>query len=537
MFSKQFFGKLTWQILLLIVGMHLIAIVVRGSGFELPVLIGISLITLFVSKESLSTGLLLAFTEIFVGGHGHLIEASILGFSVSIRIVIFSAVMLAWLYLLLTKKLTIKFDSFRDTPWLILLVAIVLGTGVGFLKNDFSKAFDDMNGYLTIFYLLPVISINWNQLKKRELLQVFTGSTVWLVIFTLLLSYLFTHLDGKILSHIYTFVRDSRLAEVTLQTVANNNGEVTNHLGAQLLGGSGYWYRIFMQSQIFVVIALSVLFSSMMIMWRNQKLPDLVSILVIGTVSTTLLSMSRSFILGLGSALFIIWCLAFFEGKRPIFNIGKRLFKAIGLGLLGFGLALFTVIFPFPAQPNIQDAVFYSTSSDTNREVAVSSRWSLLTPMMTDIWQAPIVGNGFGHEVTYTSDDPRVRSAYEGGVVTTYRFEWGYQDLWLKMGILGLIAFAWYFAVMMVGVRFTMNNHGHSWLVLGLGGGLVILFISNIFSPYLNHPIGFAYMIFVVPFIDFKGMEKKRLMSKKTQIAQVRNVVKMSPVLGSKIEG
>ena len=201
------------------------------------------------------------------------------------------------------------------------------------------------------------------------------------------------------------------------------------------------------------------------------------------------------------------------------------------LSVLGFGLAVATVIFPFPAQPSIQDAAFYSTSADTDREVAVSSRWSLLGPMMDDIWTSPVLGSGFGHEVTYTSDDPRIRSVYEDGVVTTYRFEWGYQDLWLKLGLLGLIAFAWYAVVMVIGTKFTMKNHGHGWLVLGLGGGLIALFISNIFSPYLNHPIGLAYMIFVVPFIDFAGMEKKRLANQTNIISIKKRVPEMSPAM------
>ena len=303
MFRKQFFGKLTWQVALIIAVVHILAIAVRGSGLELPTLAIMGLFAFVVAWKSLPHGIMLAFTEIFVGGHGHLIESSLFGFSVSIRIVIFASVMLAWFGLFVTKKVSFKFNTFRDVPWLLLLSAIALGTVIGFTQNEFGKAFDDMNGYLTILYLLPVISITWNQKLKRELLQVLSASVVWLVFFTLLLSFLFAHLDGKTLSHVYTFVRDSRLAEITLQTVSNDNGEVTSSLGAKLIGSDGYWYRIFMQSQLFVVVALSVLFSSMMIMWRNQKLPDLVAISSIGAVATTLLSMSRSFFLGLAGAL------------------------------------------------------------------------------------------------------------------------------------------------------------------------------------------------------------------------------------------
>jgi len=52
-------------------------------------------------------------------------------------------------------------------------------------------------------------------------------------------------------------------------------------------------------------------------------------------------------------------------------------------------------------------------------------------------------------------------------------------------------------------IRYSVRQHGHAWLPVALGAGLVVLYITNIFTPYLNHPIGLGFMLFVLPFLDF----------------------------------
>ena len=125
--------------------------------------------------------------------------------------------------------------------------------------------------------------------------------------------------------------------------------------------------------------------------------------------------------------------------------------------------------------------------------------------MLEEIWQAPIIGSGFGETVTFISDDPRLRAVNPSGEVTTYRFEWGYHDLWLKMGILGLLGFGWLLVtVVSVSLKSALRRDQHFWIVVGLASGVVMFYATHIFSPYLNHPIGLGFLIFVLPFLPWK---------------------------------
>ncbi|MBU1126611.1 O-antigen ligase family protein [Patescibacteria group bacterium] len=509
-FTKQFIGPWTWRVIIGALVIHILAFFFRETVVELPLLLLFGLATVIISYRSLPTGLLIAFTELFTGGHGHLLDSDIFGLSVSLRMIIFAAVMLIWFIKVMKKDISLSFIALRDAPWLLIFVAVVVGTLVGFLRNDFGLVFDDMNGYMTIAYLLPIISINWNQSDRRDLLQVLFGSAAWLTGFTLLLSYLFTHLDGKTLHVLYAFVRDSRLAEITIQVISGESSGYLNSAALQILGDGGYFYRIFMQSQFFVMIAFLVVATAMFFIWRNQRMPNLAWLSLGLFLSAIFLSMSRSFLLSLGVVCLAIFILAFFFGKRPLVNISKRSVNAVIIGGLSLLVSILTVVFPLPNNPDITDAAFYSTSEDNDRDLAISSRWSLLGPMMDMIYERPVLGSGFGTEVTYVTDDPRIRDLIPDGILTTYRFEWGYQDIWLKMGILGLAAFAFYVVSLFWGIRYTAKQHGHAWIVVGLGLGVMALYITHIFSPYLNHPIGLAYMLFIIPFIDWEGMIKPR---------------------------
>ena len=522
LFRKQFTGKLTWYFLAGITIAHIIAIFARDTTFALPVLVILGIATFILTLKSLPQGLFVAFAEIFVGGHGHLIEVEVFGFSMSLRMVIFASVMLAWLILFIKKDAELRILALREMPWLILIAALIIGTVVGFINNDPAKVFDDMNGYLAIGYLLPILSIRWTSSTKRDLLQVLFAGAVWLVFFTLLLSFLFNHLDGKTLSHVYTFVRDARLAEITLQT-ASDTSELS-------ILQNQYWYRIFMQSQLFVVTMILLIFSAMVMMWRNQRLPGLpaASFALLG--STLILSMSRSFAFGLIAAGLLLIIVAFFQGKKPVSNVIKRLILSIVLGTIALLIAVGSALIPIPAKPDISDASFYRTSTDIDRELSISSRWQLLPAMMEQIQRSPIIGSGFGTEVTFISDDPRVRAINPSGEWTTYRFEWGYQDIWLKTGVLGLIAFGWYAILIFIAVRFTMKRHGNAWLSAGLGAGVLALFIINIFTPFLNHPIGIISMLFVLPFLDFEGLTKK-FQESRAKARRFSAVKEMSPAM------
>jgi hypothetical protein len=114
--------------------------------------------------------------------------------------------------------------------------------------------------------------------------------------------------------------------------------------------------------------------------------------------------------------------------------------------------------------------------------------------MWQKIQQAPILGNGFGASVTFTTDDPRARAIYTDGTWTTTSMEWGWLEIWMKMGILGPIGFlVLFFAFVRSALLYRAIEH--TWMGTWILASLVFLFATHFFSPYLNHPIGLGTIL------------------------------------------
>ena len=184
----------------------------------------------------------------------------------------------------------------------------------------------------------------------------------------------------------------------------------------------------------------------------------------------------------------------------------KKLIGSAGLGassgLIGAVILVLIILFPLPYRMSSAgelSSLFSSRAGDLG-DVAISSRWNLLPEMWQEVVVSPILGSGFGEEVTFKTDDPRARSISPDGTWTTHAFEWGWLDLWLKMGLLGPLAFLWLFYGLLRGLL-TQSNRP-AWLTVGLVSSLVMLYATHIFSPYLNHPIGLGFILLVVPFLE-----------------------------------
>jgi len=456
---------------------------------------------MWIAHKSLFTGLLIACAEIFIGGHGHLISAPILGFPLSLRITIFLAIMVVWMIHILRKKMHLSYKHLPLYPWILLILALILGgiTGLAYGNNPLF-IFDDANGYLILGYALPFISIEWTEARRATLLRILTAAALWVSVGTLILSYIFTHSIESYARPLYTFIRDTRLAEITLQSVSNSEGIVTHPFAAYILGESGYWYRIFMQSQFFVIALTFFLITYTVLHTEKIRILSSTSLLIIFSIATIFLSQSRSFFVGLCIALTVISGFIFYLKRKEFITLIKQYIYLIGMSSIALLLVWISITLPIPTKPSVDTVLFSNTSIDTDRYAAVSSRWSLLSPMMIAIDNRPILGSGFGTVLTYKSDDPRIYDETGSTALTTYRFEWGYHDIWIKMGLIGLVAYGSYL-YMLFRASVTMWNHTPHWIILGFVGTTLTLFVTHIFSPYLNHPIGLIWLLSIIPFI------------------------------------
>ncbi|MEK7105616.1 MAG: O-antigen ligase family protein [Patescibacteria group bacterium] len=474
--KEQFFGKTFWLTMGALVATYVLTYFVQHTGVEPVALLVIALITLAATLHKLENGLFIAFAELIATSHGHLLNAG----PISIRMAIFGAVMLGWgVHILRGRRLNLGQPLLR--PYYLLLLAVVLGFLIGWQSNIHHDVIDDGNGYFYVLYIFPVLTVAWDALKRRTLVQVFASASTFISLLTLVILYLFTHTSEPTQRILYKFFRDARVAELT---------RVVDDI-----------FRIFLQAQFFDVVFVLILASAAFWFWRNRRDQNIIAGGIILTLSTLIISLSRSFWIGIiagGVALAV--CVMII--RRPSFKeIAVK--KLAGVVMVATSVALLWIVlaFPFPAGGNVSG--FGDLLSDRTLQgddVAITSRWKLLPAMTQSISESPILGKGFGTVVAFESDDPFVRERFPDGMWRTYAFEWGWLDTWLKMGMLGLIAILWLGIMTAKGLGRGFKGE-HGWLTIGFFAGLVALYATHTFSPYLNHPIGLGYLIFLTPFL------------------------------------
>lgn len=442
---------------------------------------------LILTFKKIEWGLFIAAAELFSTSHGHLFSFEVSGFEVGLRVIIFLAVLLAWgAKFIVNNELRHRFHQRLTVfgwPWFLLGLGVAVGLLVGFVNNDPVNVFKDANAYGFILYLLPVLSVEWDAVRRRQLLQVMIGAAAVVAVVTFFLLYLFTHFDEPVQRAVYTYVRDARLAELT-----------------RLPGGV---FRIFLQSQFSVLFIFLMLLAGFCSLPRSFHGRGLIFGALVVSLAVLIISLSRSFWIGAIPGGLLILAISF----RPALLSWRVFWQRLLVAFSAFfaALALLITVINFPLPPPADTSGFSQLLREralAADDAAISSRWKLLPEMTRTLSSSPILGLGFGTEISFESDDPRVRAISPDGRWRTYSFEWGWLDAWLKMGLIGPLA------LLLIGffsARGLINQWSkeNGWLAVGFFASLVALYVIHVFSPYLNHPIGLGFLIFLIPFLEF----------------------------------
>ncbi len=463
----------------LLAGVGVLAVVEAVSFFTvfhprvntgLCVMLGIAMIVFSLKRPTLALTVLMV--EFLIGSKGALFYA--LGDErnnggVSIRIILFSAFFLGWLVDLLRSgrwKVVVRQVAVR---WEYLLLAALLGLALlnGILRhNGFVLA--DANAWGLWLLLLPALDLIPRATKSElECLATWGASALlWVVVKTVILFYLFSHaFPVWLLEPIYQWVRRTGVGEITR--------------------AGGNIFRIFFQSHIYGLILLpgAVLAARV----KKARIPLLLVGFATLFLAQTLVSLSRSFFLGLAATGVLTLVFAWRDGGLKA--VGSGIGRWIAILMAAVGLLVVVCFFPLPRSSSSLLNAWQSRISANDD--ASASRWKLLPAMWEKIKEHPIVGSGFGATVTYTSRDPRVVQT-TGGTYTTYAFEWGWLEHWIKFGILGIPLLLFILGRIAWRIQqssLTLSQKRVVWLSLI---GLAIVHVS---TPYLNHPLGFAWLI------------------------------------------
>lgn len=456
--------------------------------FSLAILIAF---VYFVRKDWIYS-LYFLLVDIVVNPHGNLFDISWL--PISVRELIFLMVLSTLLRQSLISRKEVSVKSYPWWSW-ALLASVLFGFIYGFFVNGFSATFDDANSYayLLILVTLPFLSIKVTKLK--DMLGFFFGNLMFLSILTIFLSAFFSHAPGLTTDTWYSFFRDMRIAEITLLVASSSN--MPGFFGdfmRMFLGDANFFYRVFIPSQILIFLPLAYYFIDLL----KSKTLNLASVFML-TVSASglLISLSRSYLI----AFILVIALALLYGPfRSLLISGyKKLVPAFAVLLFGIAIAVSSAsLFP-KVKPDLEQATFFETSAEQGRETAVTSRWTLLNELNNGIIRSFPFGAGMGANLVYKSDDPRLIEISDG-IYQTYRFEWGYHDIVFKTGVFGVISLLllalWIFRLI---VRDDLDIYKIPFLVLA-----GVMLITNVFSPYLNHPLGAICLMFLVLLDEFK---------------------------------
>ncbi|MFH1111643.1 MAG: hypothetical protein V1712_01065 [Patescibacteria group bacterium] len=446
-----------------------------------------------------SWAIILFFIELIIGSQGYLFFLNINQTPISIRLAWFIIIISVFLIRVIKNHDWLKFKTYLFYAWLLVILAFFWGAVNGYLRNDFGNWFLDLNGYLYLAIFLPLfIASNshsiWNKLKL-----VIYPALSYLAIKTLILVYLYTHFSVLSLSPIYSWIRNTGFGEITY--------------------AGGNFFRIFSQSHIFILAAAVAWLLFLIIKWQqmNFDFKKFVShynwLVLFGLLQLSVLfaSLSRSFWLA-GLVTLAIGFLAFtFINKL---NLKKILFCATGLlvviiasvGLL-FAITKFPI--PLPLKATAGDILLARVTSGAG-EAAGASRLQLLRPLVQEVRKYWLLGSGFGSTITYQSLDPRLTSSTAGGTgwYTTYAYEWGYLDTWLKIGLMGLLIYLFFWWLLFKNAFYYIVRNNQTlvpWLVLG---GALAVFLTNITTPYLNHPLGIGLLLILGFYLQFCLNEK-----------------------------
>ncbi len=466
---NKFFKSINWPLILagIFIFELLSFLAFFFSEINYFVIILIFIASLIASYRKLEWGLLLILIELIIGSHGHMFSLSIFGFSLSLRMVLWSSVMINYLIKVFKEKIKIQVPFFKYYLILAFFVVLALINAL-ILNNNLTYLYSDFNSWL---YFLLIFPISYVYLKTNDevlirLKSVFFLAVFYLAIKTLLIVFFFSH-DFSILPDMYRWLRDTRVAEITSLVNA--------------------WPRVFLQSQIYSAIAFFLL-----VFKRNFASSKNIFELFLSSLflSTIIISFSRTF--WLAFALVLIFSILFtFIKTKNWQKIKLWSSKFIIIILLSFSfiyIANNIWFFKSTSQFSLRDV--RDRASYQEDEAALASRWSLLPVLSQEIAKKPIFGHGFGKTLSYISSDPRALERDETGLYETYAFEWGYLDIWLKLGFFGLLAYL----ILLFSILIKSYRQRSLYFFTPI---ILFLMIVHFFTPYLNHPLGIAIILFI----------------------------------------
>jgi len=442
--KAKILNQQTYWLILAFFSIRLVSFLVRGSIFlQSFIVISALIILILLFKKNWHYALQFLLAEYLLGGVGHFFELA----NVSMRTLL--TIVFLILYFIQVLKNHQSLNIPRRFIYLLLTFFswLTITTIIGFYyHNPLVFIIQDLIPFIFILLIFPLKKFWETQANKIFLLRLVF---VWLLsgaIWSLLNFILFS--KGLVIIHYayYNWLRDFALAKITIS--------------------SPYFWRIIFPEQI-LLIPLIIIISTL---WLKYKHEIYLYLLIFSSLMLSL-NISRSYFLGLlfgllalkyknnWSAWLKICSINFliifilFTGINLLSSAGSN----TGLGILG--LKFGGIIAP-------------------QTEISSQNRMDLLKPISNTIKNSLIMGSGLGQSVVTQK-------------INTRQFDWGYLEMWVKWGLLGLFSFM---SVIFYLLRTTFVSIKKKPLALGLFGSLIALLVINVTTPALFHVLTIIYL-------------------------------------------
>jgi hypothetical protein len=445
----------------------------------------VSVLAIIMTIYKLEYGVMLIFAELIIGSLGKMFVLEIGGWDITIRMVLWLVVLLVWLAHSIRKRKILFFHSKLFKPYLGLGIIIAWGIVWALIQgNALALIFSDVNNYFYFALIFPIYHVLQSKEVLRHLAKVMLAAAAWVSIKTIVLFYIFSHELFSLQDKLYDWSRFTRLAEIT-------------NIDPTVLTS-----RIFMQSHIWLVFGVFVLLELLYKKLKLKQRATLETIILILSMSAIVMSFSRSFWLAGVVSILILFITLFVlkENLKQVASFGSIL---AGIIVVSIGLTIGVAALPI-AKGELSADLLKQRVARFSGESAVSSRYAQIRPLLESIQNHPMLGSGFGTQVTYASEDPRVLKNNADGLYTTTSFELGWLEIWLKIGLLGVFVYL-YLLWCIIKSGWQQARHlerstseverSRRYLILGGIIGLIAVILTHGVSPYLNHPLGIGVVM------------------------------------------
>lgn len=454
--------------LLILTGITAVSLVVFRMAQVETVVCSLIVVAVFaLALWRLEYGVLALLAEIMTSGNGHLLEIHAGAAVISLRMGLFGVVMLAWVIDIVRKQRVAALMRERAVHAILAMLVVILWglvNGVWIEHLPLASVLADGNNWLYFAALLPVFDLATRAHRAQWFSQVSSlvrAGVVFLCAKAWLIFVLTAGVGSAVATYLYHFVRQTS--------------------GGQIAPASYGMWRIYEWPQLILLPALVYLVAKLLVQVRVRAAQKWTVVALLVVVSTLVLTLFRSFWLG---AIAGLGCMALWYVRKQFGVVVKTKMIVVGLVIastlfiMGVGT---TLAWLHSGTPSIQKEIF------TTGEPGVQNRVAQAGPMWMQIKSAPILGSGFGTAITYESTDLR-----EQGRFTTAALELGWFDMWMEVGMVGVLVFIGFLVFIFRGAQL--------WVVCSV----IALVVVHLVSPFLNHPVGIAILalIFVYSMVD-----------------------------------